>query len=220
VVTAEQEVAIAVEEAHVPGRVPRGVQWHQVPAGQVQATAVLEEHVRLRLGHPFANPHRRLAQLGDHLRGHTARGEQAAHLRHHGVDAGAVPPRQQRRVGGVERDPRPAGLAQPAGEAVVVGVDVGDQRGADVGDPIAGQGEAVDQRRPGVVGVPAGVHHGDAVVQLEEMDEHVAKRVVGYGHGHRPEPGSHPLHLGEHAVAPGLALRGSGDFDGTHEETS
>jgi len=75
VVSAEQQAAIPVEEADVAGGVPGRVQRHHVPAAQVDGAPVLEEHVGLRLADEFAQSHRGLAELGDHLRGDAAVGE-------------------------------------------------------------------------------------------------------------------------------------------------
>ena len=73
--------------------------------------------------------------------------------------------------------------------------------------------EAVVQRRPGVVGVPPGVDDGDAVVELEGVDEDVAQGVVRDGHRDRPQPGPHLLDRGHDVAVPRLFLEHPGDDD-------
>ena len=113
-------------------------------------------------------------------------------------------------VGGVQGDPRARGLADPPGQPVVVRVDVGDHDALDVGDVAAGLLHAALQRAEGVVGVPPGVHQVGPAVGLEDVDEHVAQRVVGQRHRDAPQPGPDLLDPGEGVVgrrgAPG-ALR-------------
>jgi len=120
----------------------------------------------------------------------------------------------------MQGDPGAAGLAKAAGETVVVGMDVGDKCRADVTDTVPGHGEPVDQRLPRRLGVPARVDHGDTVVQLEQVHDDVAQRVVRDGHRHRPQLRADLLDCGKHAVTPGLALRRPGHLDGTHDSGS
>ena len=113
-------------------------------------------------------------------------------------------------VGGVQRDPGPGRLADPPGQPVVVGVDVGDHDALDVGDVAAGLLHAALQGAERVVGVPAGIHEIRPSVGLEEVDEDVAQRVVGQRHRDAPQPGPDLLDPGKGVVggrgAPG-ALR-------------
>ena len=77
----------------------------------------------------------------------------AQQFRHPGAVAGG----QQSRVIGVQPDPGPGGLADSAGQPVVVGVDVRDQDRAHVGDGAAGFHQPLLEGVPGLGRVPAGV---------------------------------------------------------------
>jgi hypothetical protein len=112
----------------------------------------------------------------------------------------------ERGVGGMEGDPRPGQLPHPAGEAVVVGVDVGDEHAADVLQPGAERAEAVAQRRQRLRGVPAGVDQHHPVRHLEGVGEHVGQWAARDGHRDAPQSWPDLLH-GRGAVAWGLRLR-------------
>ena len=132
-------------------------------------------------------------------------GEQAVHLH--------VALREDVRVGGVERDPGPRVLPDPPGQAVVVGMDVGDEHREHVADLVAGLAQAGVERVPGILGVPAGVDHRDAVVALEQVHEDVAQRALRHRDGHRPQARAQALDRGQDVVVPGLLLQGPADID-------
>ncbi len=114
---------------------------------------------------------------------------------------------------GMQADPCPGLLAHTPGQAVVVGVDVGDEHGLDVLDRSARFHQAVVQGRPGVLGVPAGVDDGDPVVELEGIDQDVAQRIVRDRDRDRPQPRPHPLHGGHDVAIPRLFLEDPRDND-------
>src|SRR5207244_10296391 len=97
------------------------------------------------------------------------------------------------RVRRVQRDPRAGLVADAAGESVVVGVDVGDEHAAYVGDRRADDVEAGFERGERILRVPTGVDQIDTRVSLEHVDEYVAQRVVRERDGHAPQAGPHPF---------------------------
>ena len=94
----------------------------------------------------------------------------------------------------------------------VVEVQVGDQDAADVGDAAADRRQAVGQRPPALVAVPAGVDQAEAAaVQGERVDADVAQRAV---HRDRdgPEVLAQLLDRRQGPGLPGLVLGGPGDL--------
>ena len=210
VVPGEQKPALRVGEAQVARGVPGGPHRAQVPAGQADPLVVLDEPVRHGHGHEAADHHRGLGELlGGHLR-HAAPDEEVelllGELLHRVL---LVPVVDEPRVGRVEADPRPGGLPDPPGEAVVVGVHVGDEHGLDVGDRVAGGPQPGLERLVGLLGVPAGVDDGHAVGELQRVDQDVPERVDRDRHRYRPQPGPHPLDLGQRTGDPRLVLPGA-----------
>ena len=132
------------------------------------------------------------ARLGRLSSGTPEIGEQFTHPLDElvGLDVATL---EEGRIGRVEPHPGPRRLADPARQSVVVGVDVGDHDRLHVVDGATGYGEAVVEGPPRLVGVPSGVDEGHAVVELEDVDEHVAQRVVRDRDGHRPQTRSDPL---------------------------
>ena len=159
--------------------------------GSVEELVVLEQDVGLGHRDQRADLHGGVGQVGAPVLGHARDGQQPAHAGHQLVGLDVAPP-QQGGVGRVESDPGPRGLADPAGQAVVVGVDVGHHDRPDVGDAPAGLGQAVVEGLPGVVGVPTGIDHGHPVVQLDQVDQDVAQGVVGDGDRDRPQARAAP----------------------------
>ena len=98
------------------------------------------------------------------------------------VGAGLAGAPDDRRVGGVHRDPGPGRLPHLAGQAVVVGVVVGDDHAVDLGDGGAAGGEPRGEGVPGGRVVPAGVDEHRAAVGVDDVHEGVAERVVRDGH--------------------------------------
>jgi hypothetical protein len=96
----------------------------------------------------------------------------------------------------VHRDPGTGDVADLAGEAVVVGVVVGDDHAVDVGDRDAQGTETGDEGLPGGRIVPAGVDEDGAAVGVEEVDQGVTERVVGDGHLDGPDAAAVVGHLG------------------------
>ena len=96
----------------------------------------------------------------------------------------------------------------------MVGVDVGDDDRRGRRRPTHLRLEPAVQSRPGIRRVPAGVDDRDTVVELEDVDEHVAKRVVRQRDRDRPEAGTRTSSTGGQPPAfPGLAsAAGPGDL--------
>jgi hypothetical protein len=145
VVAGEHQSGALFVEAQVAGRVPRGVQRHQPPTGHLRPVAVLQQHVRPGHHHEAADQHAHPAQLLDLLLGRAGGPQPGVDPRQQLVGV-LVPVRDQRRIGGVERDPRARRLPHPPCKPVVVGVDVRDQHPADVGEPGAEDPEPGLQR--------------------------------------------------------------------------
>ncbi len=122
------------------------------------------------------------AQRCDVLLGGSGGGEFRAHVVEPHAGLGGAGAYDDLGVGGVHGDPRAGRLADPAGQAVVVGVVVGDDDAVDVGDRDAECGEAGDEGVPGLGVVPAGVDEDRAAVGVEDVDEGVSEGVVGDGH--------------------------------------
>ena len=160
---------------------------------------VLEEEVRDDRVDEWTDRHGGVAQRFE-LLGRCA--HLAQHCRHpvEQVVGLVVTVVDQLRVGGVERDPRPGGLADPAGQPVVVRVDVGHHHALHVGDVAAGFRDAAAQCAEGIIGVPAGVNEVRPTVGLEEVDEHVAQGVVGQRNRNAPESGADLLDSGKGVV--------------------
>ncbi|CAM5457430.1 hypothetical protein BSAF29S_05018 [Bacillus safensis subsp. safensis] len=99
-------------------------------------------------------------------------------------------------VGGVHRDPGPGLLPHAAGQAVVVGMVVGDHDTVHVPH---GQPEGVEpsgQLAPGSRVVPAGVDQDGPAVGVDDVDQGVPERVVRDRHPQVPTDASAvPGHL-------------------------
>ena len=202
-------VAVAVE-ADVTGGVPRGPHRLEVPARDVDDAAVFEHDVGLGHHDLVADHHRRHGEVGKLEGGDAGILQEDPHAGQEvvGVDVAGL---EHLGVVGMEADPGARRLPDAPGQSVVVGVDVGDEDGPDVGDRSAGLGQPVGQRRPGVVGVPAGVDDGHATVEFEGVDEDVAQGVGRDGDGDGPQTGPDLLHRGHDVAVPGLFLQGAGD---------
>ena len=209
VVAAEEQPPFAIVKADVPGRVSRGVQCDQVPARQRDRSAILEQHVGLGRGDELADAHRGAGQLVAHVLGDAGVDQQCAHVGKQGGNVDAVSRRDQRRIRRVQRNPCTGGLAQPAGQPVVVGMDVRDEHRLDIRRRVPGDAHARDERVPRLLGAPSRVDHRKAAVKLEQVDEDVPKWVLGQRHRHRPQPRPHTLDIGEPGGIPGAPLRGS-----------
>ena len=73
------------------------------------------------------------------------------------------------------------------------------------------------ERGPGLLGAPAGVDDRDPAVELEQVDEDVAQRIVrAAGPGIDQSPGPNTLDLGQPHRLPGASLSGPGDLDAAH----
>ncbi len=155
----------------MPGRPDRG----DVPARDVGTVAVFDEQGGLDEVDERAHRHRRVAQLLELAGG---RAELAQHPTHLNQQVGRflVAVVDERGVGRVQRDPGVGVLAHATGEAVVVGVDVGDHHALHVGHLEAALAQARAQGVERVVGVPARVDQERAPVGLERVHEHVAQR--------------------------------------------
>ena len=191
-------------EAQVPRRVARRPDGGQVPTGNLRARPVLEEHVGDDRVDQRQDRHGGVAQRFELLgrRAHPAQRTRHPVQQVLGLVVAVV---DQLGVGGVQGDPGARGLADPAGQPVVVRVDVGDHDALHVGDVAAGLLHAALQRAEGVVGVPAGVDEVGPTVGLEEVDQHVAQRVVRQRHRNAPQSGPDLLDTGEGVVGRGRA---------------
>ena len=96
-------------------------------------------------------------------------------------------------VRGMQRHPRARALPDPAGEPVVVGMDVGDEHTLYVGDVEPRRGQPPAEHLEGIIGVPPGVDQVRPLVGLEGVHEHVPQRIVRDRNGNAPQPGPHPL---------------------------
>ncbi len=170
-------------QADVAGGVPGGPDGAQPPPGEGEQLA--GDDLPVGDGGPQARQGADAAaragrpQGGDVLLGGSGGGQLLAHVVEPGAGLGGAGPYDDLGVGGVHRDPGAGGLADPAGQAVVVGVVVGDEHAVDVGDRDAEGGEAGDEGAPGLGVVPAGVDEDGAAAGVEDVDEGVAERVVG-----------------------------------------
>jgi hypothetical protein len=183
-VAREHQLLTGLVEAEVAGRVPRGPDGLQVPPRYLGPLPVLEQQVRDDGVDQRADRHGRRAQRLQLLR--------ALPMRRN-----AVPPdRAGRRVVAVvnelgiggERNPAPEALAsgRPGRRVGVDMVTMTPRRGRWRNPPL----HAARQCAESVVGVPAGVDQIRAAVGLEEVDEHVAQRVVGQRYRDAPQPWS------------------------------
>jgi hypothetical protein len=130
---------------------------------------------------------------------------------HRQVSGPEVRAGQDRLVGRVERDPRPRGLAQPAGQPDVIEVHMGDQDTADVRRTRADEPQTVQQRLPGFLGVPPGVDQHHALAGAEGIRRHIAKRVFRDGDGQGPQIARELLRGRHDTLEPGFALERAGD---------
>ena len=122
---------------------------------------------------------------------------------------------EQVRVGLVEPDPRARGFADPPGQTVVVGVEVGHDHALDVADRATRLLESEIQGLPGVVSGPPRVHNGHAAVEFECVDQHVAQWIIGNRDRNRPDAGANILDRRQHVAIPSLFLGNAGD--GEHD---
>lgn len=197
-------------------RVAGRVQRDQIPSRQRHGGAVLEEHIRLRGGDELANAHRRGRQLGAHLLRDAGVDEQRIHAREQALRPVAIARWDQRGIGRMHRDPRTRRLAQATGKPVVVRMDVGDEDCLDVARRVSRQRHPGDERAPGLLRVPTGVDDSRPGVQLQQVHEHVPKRIVREWHRDRPEPRPDTLDVRQPHVIPGLPLRSPGHRDSAH----
>ena len=194
----------------------RSVQRDEVPTAEVDARPVLQQDVRLRQRDELADAHRGARELLEHLRRHSARSKEVVHPREQVVDADAVARREERRVGRMQRHPCARLLTQAPRQAVMVRVDVRDQRGAHVRDREPGGAQPVGERSPRFIGVPARVDDSNTVGEFQRVDDHVAQGVARDRDRDRPEPGAHLFHGGHRIVAPRVAQRRTRDLDQAH----
>ncbi len=172
-------------QADVAGGVPGGPDGAQPAPGQRQQLPgddlpVGDGGAQPRQGpHPAARAGR--PQRGDVLLGGSGGGEPAAHVVEPDGGLGGAGAQDDRGVGGVHGDPGAGGLADPAGEAVVVGVVVGDDHAVHPGDGDAEGRQAGREGVPGLRVVPAGVDQDGAATGVEDVDEGVTQRIVRDG---------------------------------------
>jgi hypothetical protein len=79
------------------------------------------------------------------------------------------------RVGFMYRDPGSGLLPQPAGQAVVIGMHVGDEQSAQVSQAVTGGFEAGAESAVGLLGVPAGVDNVGTILALNDINENVSQ---------------------------------------------
>ena len=208
VVARQQQALLGSVEAQVPGRVAGRPHRADVPPRYVDALTVVHRAVRRGERAEAACPStggrcRRGGQLvlggaGVDEHRHQLVGEVGQRLRRLAVAAILAGHRVRQvldgdRVALVHRHPRVRRVAHPARQAVVVGVDVGDQHAVALGDVGTGGAEPGDERIPRLVVVPPGVDQHRATIGLDQVDERVAERVVREGDADRPQAGSHEL---------------------------
>ncbi len=179
-VAAEQHTVFLEQETRVARRVAGGQHGAQGPARQRDLLVGTEFAVGQRIG----TADRRYEggeRLLDRVLGCSGAAQQFGFLRtavvvgEHDLEVSEV--------GLVHRDPAAGGLPDASGEPDVVGVEVGDDHALDVGDRQAGRRQAVLQRRPRPVVVPADVDEDDAARGFHHVDLGVADGQVRHRNG-------------------------------------
>jgi hypothetical protein len=213
VVAGQQDAGRGIVQAQMTGSMSRGPDGPDIAARYGHAVAVAQEPVRFG----------QVQNVGDPILVH---GEDSEILVRDSVAAQpvlisasltlAVTPQPARKGLGfhrMHRDPRPAFAAEPAAQAVMVGVNVGDHHARDVVQPRARGAEAGGNGLAAGRGVPAGIHDHDARVADERVGQGVPQRTVRDGDRHRPQVRADLFHRQKHAPLPRVLLRGAGDVD-------
>ena len=132
-VAGEHEPVGGLPEAEMAGGVARRPHRGEIPAGDLGPVAVLHQHVGRGVVDEGQHRHGRVPEVLE-LLGRCAQASQHGAHPHQQIGRVVVAVVDQRGVGRVERDPAPGRLADPAGQAVVVGVDVRDHHALHVAD--------------------------------------------------------------------------------------
>ena len=211
--TGEQDAGPGIVQAQMTGSMSRRPDGPDIAPRYGHAVAVVQEPVRLG----------QVQNVGDPVRVH---GEDSEILVRDAMAAQPIliaadltltvtpqPARKGLGFHGVHRDPRAAFAAEPAAQAVMVGVDVGDHHARDVGQRRARGVQAGGNGLAAVRGVPSGIHDHDARVADERVGQGVPQRTVRDGYRHRPQVRADLFHWRKHAPLPGVRLRGAGDVD-------
>jgi len=207
VVAAEQQPRPLLVEAEVARGVAGSVDRHELPARHVGTVAVGQQDVGRGDHHHAAHRHARVAH-GDQLRIRRPRVTQPGNDPIEQVVDLVVAVVDQGGVGRVQRHPRAGDLSHPPGQSVVVGVQVGDQHAAHVGQRGAHGRQAGLQGRKRLGRVPAGVDHDHPAGHLERVGEHVAQGASRDRHRQAPQTG--PDRLGRWQVPGWVEAAGHG----------
>jgi hypothetical protein len=164
-------VVLLQVQADVPGGVARRPDRAQSAPGQVEEFAGDDLPVGQGGGQTRHAARAGRAQGREVLLGGTGRRELRGHVRQPAARFGRTGPPYDRRVRRVHREPRPGRLAHPPGQAVVVGVVVGDDHAVDLADRRTAGRKALDQGVPRGRVVPARVDQDRSAVGVDDVDE-------------------------------------------------